>query len=789
MHKMLRFTHTLVLLACAGAIIAQPHSHDHVRVNAANGHRHYEFIPNKGQFQSNINYSVKLVGGKMFVEDKSLVFHFVDNSAIAAAHHKQKKAGTKIKGHAYRMNWINAQTPSYNESSKTKKYYNFFKGNDRSKWKGGIYAYEKLDIKGLYPGISVKFETNGDEKLEYTYTVAPGFSPLQIIQEYEGADVKIGKNGNLFISTSVVINQEAKPVAWQIINGKKVMVPCNFKVSNNRVTYDFPKGYDASQLLVIDPVLIFGTFSGSLADNFGMTATYDNAGHLYAGGTCFDQGYPTTPGPWDSISEPDGSTYGVTDVVITKYTPDGTGQVYSTYLGGGTATSGTETVHSLIVNDNDELMCFGATSSTDFPTTETAYDTSFNGGSTIQFYYNGVYYTGTGTDIYVTKFNAAGNDLIGSTLIGGSSNDGVNYKVTSGTYASAAAYDSLTSNYGDQFRGEIMTDAAGNIYIATTTRSDDFPMVNAFQPVKGTGSDAVVLKFNPTLTSLIFSTYLGGTGLDAGYSVKLDASGNVFVAGGTTCTDFPITAGTVYGSYQGGKADGFIVKLSPSGSTMLAGSYIGTNLYDQTMFVEIDKDDNVYLYGNTMGMASWPITSGVYNNPNSGQYIVKLDSNLTAYTWSTLFGNGSGTVNISPSAFLVDVCGNIYISGWGANILLPTPLTGMPITAGAYQPASGDGYNFYLACFQRNMTGLLYSTYFGGNESQEHVDGGTSRFDKFGIVYQSVCAGCGNNDDFPTTPGAWSSTNNSSNCNNGLFKFDFEIAPVADFVTDQFEGC
>ena len=133
---MLRFTHTLVLLACAGAIIAQPHSHDHVRVNAANGHRHYEFIPNKGQFQSNINYSVKLVGGKMFVEDKSLVFHFVDNSAIAAAHHKQKKAGTKIKGHAYRMNWINAQTPSYNESSKTKKYYNFFKGNDRSKWKG-----------------------------------------------------------------------------------------------------------------------------------------------------------------------------------------------------------------------------------------------------------------------------------------------------------------------------------------------------------------------------------------------------------------------------------------------------------------------------------------------------------------------------------------------------------------------------------------------------------------------------------------------------------------------------
>ncbi|HLP12171.1 MAG TPA: hypothetical protein VK177_09590, partial [Flavobacteriales bacterium] len=778
MLKRLRLTHTLALLAFAGTLNAQHSNHDHSR-----DHRQYEFIPNKGQDPSTINYSVKLVGGKMFVEDKSLLFYFTDNSALLKAHYFQQNAGTQIKRHAYRMTWVNAQKPVYNEQLKTKHYYNFFKGKVRSKWAGEVHAYNALGLKQLYPGISLKFETNANEKLEYTYTVAPGASPLQIIQQYDGVKVSLARNGDLLLETSISVNQELKPVAWQMINGKKVNVACRFKLHNNRVTFDFPKGYDEAYELIIDPVLIFGSYSGSTADNFGMTATYDYEGNLYSGGTCFDMGFPTTTGAYDSTSNPDasatgGAGYGVTDVVITKYSSDGSTLIYSTYLGGGTSLTGTETVHSLIVNNNNELMCFGATSSTDFPVTATAYDTSFNGGSTAQYYYNGVYFTGTGTDIYVAKFNLAGSNLLGCTFVGGSANDGVNYKVTSGTYSSVAAYDSLTSNYGDQFRGEIMTDAIGNIYIASTTRSSDFPTMNAFQPTKNGSSDAVVFKLDPTLTTLLFSTFLGGSGLDAGYSVKLDNSGNVFIAGGTGSNDFPVTAGTHHDTYQGGKTDGFIVKMSPSGSSMVAGSYVGTNLYDQTMFVEIDKEDNVYLYGNTLGMASWPITPGVYSNANSGQYILKLDSNLVTTIFSTLFGNSGGTVNISPSAFLVDVCGNIYVSGWGANILLSTPLSGMPVTSDAYLGTSPNGYDFYLACFQRDMQGLLYATYFGGGTSHEHVDGGTSRFDKYGIIYQSVCAGCCvqvgatvvcSNDDFPTTPGAWSNTNNSSNCNNGVF--------------------
>ena len=201
-----------------------------------------------------------------------------------------------------------------------------------------------------------------------------------------------------------------------------------------------------------------------------------------------------------------------------------------------------------------------------------------------------------------------------------------------------------------------------------------------------------------------------------------------------------------------------------------------------------------------------PVTPGVYNNPNSGQFISRMNYNLTTLGFSTVFGNGSGTPNISPSAFLVDECKNIYVSGWGGKIVPPvTSTTGMPLTADAVQPTT-DGHNFYLIVLSADASSLIYATYFGGASSWEHVDGGTSRFDKKGIIYQSVCAGCGGNDDFPVTPGSWPYTspiytplspgvpstgiNMNSNCNNGTFKFDFQVPPVdADFSIDTAAGC
>ncbi len=177
-------------------------------------------------------------------------------------------------------------------------------------------------------------------------------------------------------------------------------------------------------------------------------------------------------------------------------------------------------------------------------------------------------------------------------------------------------------------------------------------------------------------------------------------------------------------------------------------------------------------------------------NPQSSQFVLKLDPTLTTALNSTVFGNGNSDINISPSAFLVDICGNMYISGWGANILQGVPLGGMPVTpVTAFQATAPNGFDFYLLVIERDFAGLLYGSYIGGSAAQEHVDGGTSRFDKNGVIYQSVCGGCGGNSDFPTSPGAWSSLNLSSNCNNLVFKFDFELIPNAEFTADDNIGC
>jgi gliding motility-associated-like protein len=802
MLKMLRFTHTLALLAFAGALNAQHPQHgDHD--DERGGQRQYEFIPNKGQENSTVKYSALINGGQLFFTNNRLVYNLVDNSEVLNLHHGgQPTPGKKrIRTHAYYMTWINGNTESFIGSAKTKHYYNYFRGRDKLKWASKVYAFNKLQLKNLYPGISVEFETNENENFEYTYRISPGASPNQIIQKYEGALIKIGRNGDLLVETTIKTVKELKPVAWQIINGVRKEIPCNYKLSNSTVYYDFPKGYDQSCELVIDPVLIFGSYSGSTADNFGMTATYDDGAHLYTGGTCFNNGFPVTPGAYDTAyttaSEPQTVEDGHTDVVINRYEPLGTYMEYATYLGGEISS---EIVTSLIVDKDNNLLLYGATGSADFPVTPTAYDTSFNGGDYLSFVYNGTRFR-AGTDIYVAKLSNDGSSLLASTFIGGSKNDGVNINNDTSFITAIGTWeyktDSIQFNYGDQYRGEIQTDKFGNFYFASSSRSADFPIVGGYDNTLGGRQDAVIVKMDPNLTSIIFSTFHGGSDKDAGYSLKLDPSGDVYFTGGTTSSDMPTSAGSLYPTYKGGIADGYVAKIKADGSTLLNSTYMGTTDYDQSFFVEIDKDGLIYLYGQTKGTTVFPIISATYSVANSGSFIVRLDSNLTSFSFSTLFGSGTGKVDISPSAFLVDVCGNIYISGWGGNIISGPPTSGMPVTPDAYIASyptppptyPGTGYNFYIACFQRNMQSLLYGSYYGGKFSKEHVDGGTSRFDKYGVIYQSVCAGCGSFDDFPTTPTAWSTINKSSNCNNGVFKFDFEISPVADFVTDQFEGC
>jgi PKD repeat protein len=321
----------------------------------------------------------------------------------------------------------------------------------------------------------------------------------------------------------------------------------------------------------------------------------------------------------------------------------------------------------------------------------------------------------------------------------------------------------LTKNYGDQLRGDVICDGNDNVYIVSNTRSTDFPAINTFH---GGTHDGVVVRLAPDLSQVTWSRFVGGSGADVAYSIRFDADNNLYVAGGT---DSPTMLGMtgLHPINQGG-VDGWIMSFTDQG-VPVNGTYLGTPSYDQAYFIDLNGNGDVYAYGQT---------TGDYAAGQTGNLFVhKLSNNLAATEWVRLIGPGV----VSPTAFLVSDCGYIYVSGWGGFInnlesyYVGGSTAGLPVTPDAFKEQTTDN-DFYLLVLSADGFQNLYGTFFGGSTSLTHVDGGTSRFDKHGIVYHAVCASCGGEDDFPAhnVPEAFAH-NGSTNCNNAVFKFDLSL--------------
>ncbi|MCF8433382.1 MAG: gliding motility-associated C-terminal domain-containing protein [Crocinitomicaceae bacterium] len=717
-------------------------------------------IPNKGQWDERIVYNVELVNGNMIIEKDGFTFSLSDiRSKVGHKHEGEEdhQDDELIHAHVIKSKFLgsNWQGKAFVKDSSSH-YSNYFLGNNQAKWKSKVYGYSHIAMQNLYPGIDLVLEGK-DKQLKYSYLVAPGHSPSAIQIEFTGSDkIWIDNEGRLHINNRFGEIQESAPVAWTIKEGKKKAVMCHFSIQNNIVSFEFPNGFDETAELVIDPSLTFSSFTGSIVDNWGFTAAPDVDGNLFGGGIVFGTGYPLTSGAFD-LSFNGGTGSFPIDIGITKFNANGTALIYSTYIGG----NGNETPQSIISAPNGDLFIYGVTSSPNFPMAGTPYDPSFNGGPTADE--NSLNFVGS--DIYVARLNATGTSLIASTYIGGSNIDGLNR-------------DMLQYNYGDQFRGEIVVDAALNVYVASSTYSGNFPVVGGMQGGIAGTQDAVVFKMPGTLSSLTWSTFFGGTGNETGNALQLASNGNVYFTGGTTSNNLPITNGLDL-SANGGLADGYVAQLNGTNGSFISGTYMGFNEYDQAYFVQLDIDDKVYVFGQTQ--TAWPITPGKYGTANSGQFIQKYNAGLTAIEWTTMIGSGSGNVEISPTAFLVSDCYDIYLSGWGGVLnanstvsqAINSSTNGFEVTVDAFQPNT-NGSNFYIAVLDQDASMLKYATYMGGvTSSSNHVDGGTSRFDKSGRIYHAVCGACGGNDfGFTSTPGVWSPNNPSPNCNLAAFKFE-----------------
>jgi gliding motility-associated-like protein len=728
-------------------------------------------IPNKGQWEKEVEYRADIPGGKFYIGKRSLTYYFYDEKTLHEAVHHRVKTSV-IKCHVVRVSFLGSNSGvQITGDSKGKETYSYFRGNNPAKWASGLHPSENVIMHDLWPGIDMTI-TAQDQGLKYTFTVHPGADPSKIKLRYEGAGNLAIKEGALEVSTTLTQIKEDAPYAFSERKGGITDVDADYELKDSIISFNVGR-YNRKATLTIDPILVFSTFSGSVADNFGFTATYNKEGNAFSGGTVYDAGFPTTVGAFQrsfngGVNDARLNQYAC-DEGILKYSPDGTQLIWATYIGG----SGNEQPHSMVVNSNDELVILGTTSSDDYPVTSGVLDESYNGN----------------WDIFVTILKSDGSGLVASTFLGGTGPDGLNgdkiYDYPSGP---------LAYNYGDEYRGEVIVDNRDNILIASTTQSKNFPVKNAFQPNFGGWQDGIIARLTPNLAAIDFASFIGGSSQDAGYGINIDFAGNIFVTGGTQSGDMPMAGEPKWRSIQGG-IDGYLAKISPDGIKLLATTFIGTKEYDQSYFVQIDNFNRVYVTGQTRG--AFPIVGNVFKNNGGKQFISVFSNDLSTLLISTTFGSGSRSVNISPSAFLVDLCGRVYVSGWGGadNADFYNPETGtthnMTVTSDAFQKTT-DGSDFYLIILSKELKSLVYATYFGGPVSYEHVDGGTSRFDRDGKVYQSVCAGCGGYSDFPTTENAWSRYNKgrrphdpaNGGCNNAIFKIDLNSSNFAPKFKD-----
>ncbi len=718
---------------------------------------HFPFIENKGQLPDKVISYLNFTDRKIFLEKGTVTYLLFHPDSVKLLHPKPYR-DVIIPAHAFRQKFLNTNSLMQISKQNASPYYeNYFIGNDPSKWARNVKRHQVILYKNFYENIDLKWYFEGD-LLKYDFIVRAGANPEEILWQYEGIELpEIDEEGNLILPVSVGDIIEQKPLAYQIIEGKKVFVKCEFRrKEQGGIGFFFPEGYDKKYELVIDPALVFATYSGSFADNWGYTSTYDDAGNMYIGGMASGTGYPATTGAFQTVYN--GGVTGASstmpiwypmDMAFMKISPDGTSRVWATYVGG----SNNEQPHSIICNSNDELFVLGATASSDFPVTTNAFDVTYNGN----------------TDIVLLRINNTGTQLIGSTFLGGTGVDGLIHP----------EFTPLYYFYADDGRGEIKLDKNENPVIVSITYSPNFPTLNAFAPTYSGAGDGVVCGLDASLQTLRFATFFGGSGEDACYGLDFSTdSSDIIIVGGSLSNDLPVSPGA-YDVSPGnlGTPEGYIAILDSTASQLKRMTYFGTDSYDQVYFVQY-HNGALWFVGHTEGFLN-PV-GNVWSLPGRKQFVGRINYDLDSLELLTTYGR---TTSVEPrplltiNAFMVDKCNKVYVSGWGGPPFLGNSqldIFGLYTTPNAFQSTT-DGRDFYIIVFEPDLSAVHYATYLGGPFAREHVDGGTSRFSPQGIIYQNICGGCTGLSDFPTFPAnVISPTNMSSNCNNLAVKFDLE---------------
>ncbi len=604
------------------------------------------FIPNTGQFEDPISFAVMHGHTSLTFTPDSLVVHTDDprqnNSGDSAAIVQTWKGA-----HPHPV--IEGIDPLENTAS-------FFSGSDPSRWYTNLTTYTGIVYRDLYPDIDCIYR-DADGHIKREFIVAPGANPSAIGVHYEGATgISVDTDGTLIITTPTGIQTESAPVGFQVIDGTAVTVPVCYQLRDGNDVGFAVGAYDPTVPLTIDPQLLYSTYLGGSDNEDGNRITLDPAGNIYVTGTTSSPDFPVTPdATYEDFSE---STTGSSQMFVTKLNATTHQLVYSTYLGGGAGGYNP----CIAVDNSGSAFLTGKTNSADFPTTPGAYSRTGDG---IQ-------------DIFVTKIDPSGSSLVYSTLIGGSIGDG------------GAA---------------IAVDEEGNAFVAGTTYSSDFPTtMSAFQQKPRGSGDTFALKLHPEGTDLIYSTCLGGTGVDKATGIALSPDGAVIVTGTTDSNDFPTLDGTCR-QHPAGGTDVFAAKISQSGSDLLFATCLGGSGDDEAVGCARCPDGSTAIAGNTRS-SDFPANNDAYQQKNSGTtngFVARLNATGSGILAATLLG---GTGHDEIGGIAVDPDGDVYLTGVAGSPDFPT-------TNGAYQQTFVKESNAFLARLNAPLTELSYATFLG----------------------------------------------------------------------------
>ncbi|MEP0775986.1 MAG: SBBP repeat-containing protein [Acidobacteriota bacterium] len=599
------------------------------------------FAANHGQVEDRVRFIGQLPGYTVWLAaDEAVLALRSPGSATAAP-----------VADVVRLRWVGARPdPGIRGVQPVAARSNYLLGDDPAAWVTDVPHVARVRYEGLYDGIDLELYGT-PAQLEYDFIIAPGADPRAIRMELEGARrVRVTRGGDLELSLGRGTLLQRRPVAYQVIDGQRRPVEARFEVKGRRQVSFAVGAFDPAHELVIDPVLDYSSYLGGSGMDRAFAVALDATGNIYVTGVTNSANFPTRGAFQLALA-------GSEEVFVTKLNPTGSDLVYSTYLGGTSNDRG----EGIVVDGSGNAIVTGWTQSTNFPR-QSAFQNTY----------------GSNSDGFVTKLNANGNGLIFSTYLGGDSAD---------------------------YAFHVATDTAGAAYVVGYTESNNFPVANAFRSTRAGDRDAFVTKLSPA-GAMVYSTYLGGSARDEGYGITVGSGGEAYVTGHTASNNFPV-ANAFRATYGGGTYDAFVTKFSPTGSSVMFSTFLGGSSDDYGTAIAVDGAGQAYVAGYTWS-TNFPVLNGAQMS-NAGArdvFVVKFAAAGTSLAYGTYLG---GTTNDYAYGLAISGSGHAYVVG-------ETASANFPIWQGHQTTYGGGSADGFLAALSPSGSALEYSTFLGGSQ-------------------------------------------------------------------------